>query len=57
MFLMPYDNYWDGEEILVYGPNRNYTVNDYRQFFTDIDHPTGYDIRQDTVNSMKVIRR
>ncbi len=29
-------------------PNRNYTVNDYQQFFNDINFPVGHELRLNT---------
>lgn len=52
-WLMPYDTFWGADEILVSQPKRNYTVNDYRQFFEDINYPTGYMMRKDTENLIK----
>lgn len=47
-FLMPSDKFWGADEILVQTPNRNYTVNDYEQFFHDINYRTGYELRKNT---------
>ncbi len=33
---------WDKDEVVVVSPKGNYTVNDYKQFFDDINYPTGY---------------
>ncbi len=49
-WLLPYDTYWNKSEVLVTGPYRNYTVHDYQQFFTDVDFPTGYNMRLDTAS-------
>lgn len=40
---MPNTNFWDKDEVVVVSPTRNYTVHDYKEFFDDIDFPTGYD--------------
>ena len=32
-WLMPSDMFWGKDEILVERPGRNYTVNDFKQFF------------------------
>ena len=39
---MPSVNFWDKDEIIVVGPQRNYTVFDYEQLFDDIGYSTGY---------------
>ena len=45
---MPTDRFWSSREILVSTPLRNYTVNDYEDFFNDIGFPTGLQYRKDT---------
>lgn len=40
---MPSVNFWSNDEVVVVSPKRNYTVNDYKEFFDDIKYPTGYD--------------
>lgn len=52
-WLMPYDTFWKPDEVLVSQPKRNYTVNDYKQFFDDINYPIGYMMRKDTENLVK----
>ena len=47
-WLMPYDTFWNESEILISGPHGNYTVKDYKRFFTDISFTDGYDMRQDS---------
>ncbi|KAK3608072.1 hypothetical protein CHS0354_031058 [Potamilus streckersoni] len=47
-WLMPSDTFWTSTEILVSSPFRNYTVNDYSEFFIDVDFPDGYLMRKDT---------
>ncbi len=47
-FLMPYKSFWHDDEVLVYTPDRNYTVNDYKQYFDDINFKVGWYMRQDT---------
>lgn len=47
-FLMPSDQFWDADEILVSTPNRNYTVNDYKQLFEDLDFEDGWEMRKNT---------
>lgn len=55
-WLMPYDTFWDSDEILVSHPGRNYTVKDYKQFFEDLNFTTGYEMRKDTENLVKDLR-
>lgn len=40
-WLMPSDQFWNADEVLVVSPSRNYTVKDYKQLFKDIDYETG----------------
>lgn len=47
---MPTDKFWAGDEVLVSTPTRNYTVNDYQDFFEDIGFPIGYEMRKATQN-------
>ncbi|ESO86506.1 hypothetical protein LOTGIDRAFT_220528 [Lottia gigantea] len=49
-WLLPSPKFWNKDEILAYQPNRTYTVNDYKQFFTDINFLDGYEMRKDTEN-------
>jgi len=51
---MPYDTFWNSSEIVVYGPHRNYTVNDYEQLFRDINFTDGYEMRKQTVKLTSV---
>jgi len=53
-WLMPYDTFWNSSEIVVYGPQRNYTVNDYEQLFHDINFTDGYEMRKQTVKLSSV---
>ncbi|CAC5396696.1 LYPLA3 [Mytilus coruscus] len=52
-WLMPSDKFWEKDEILVERPGRNYTVNDYEQFFKDINFTDGWYMRQDTANLVR----
>jgi lysophospholipase-3 len=47
---MPSDKFWSADEVLVSTPKRNYTVNDYKQFFDDVGFPLGYEYRLNTQN-------
>ena len=40
---MPSVNFWNGDEVVVVSPQRNYTVRDYKALFDDINFPTGYE--------------
>jgi len=42
-FVMPSLNFWNESEIVVVAPTRNYTVRQYKEFFDDINFPTGYE--------------
>ena len=42
-FVMPSLNLWNKDEVVVVSPKRNYTVHDYKEFFDDINYPTGYE--------------
>ncbi|KAK6183616.1 hypothetical protein SNE40_011058 [Patella caerulea] len=47
-FLMPSDRFWTSDEVLVVTPFKNYTVNDYKEFFNDLDLDFAYQMRIDT---------
>lgn len=47
-WLMPSDQFWDADEILVSTPERNYTVNDYEQLFEDLGFQDGWEMRKNT---------
>ena len=42
-FVMPSQQFWDKDEVVIVSPGRNYTVHDYKQLFDDIKYPNGYD--------------
>lgn len=52
-WLMPSDQFWQANEVLIVSPTRNYTVNDYRDLFYDLGFPDGYSMRLDTVNLIR----
>jgi lysophospholipase-3 len=52
-WLMPSDDFWSANETLVISPKRNYTVKDYKQYFSDINYMTGYYMHEDTVDLTK----
>jgi lysophospholipase-3 len=47
-YLLPTDKFWGPEETLLATAERNYTVNDYKELFEDIDYETGYNMWLDT---------
>lgn len=49
-FLMPSEKFWKPSEVLVMTAKRNYTVVDYKEFFTDLNFTDGYEMRKDTEN-------
>lgn len=52
-WLMPSEEFWAPDEILVVTPTRNYTVKDYKQLFSDIGYNTGYMMWEDTNKLVK----
>ncbi|XP_023217052.1 group XV phospholipase A2-like isoform X1 [Centruroides sculpturatus] len=46
-FVAPSDKFWSKDDVLVSTPKRNYTVDDYRQFFEDINYTTGWEMWKD----------
>ncbi|BFZ12763.1 hypothetical protein BsWGS_15802 [Bradybaena similaris] len=49
-FLMPSAQFWAPSDILVRTFEKNYTVKNYKEFFTDMNFTDGYDMRADTEN-------
>ena len=47
-WLMPSNMFWRDDEIMVTTKSRNYTVNDYQEFFLDINFAIGYEMFKDT---------
>ena len=43
--LLPSRELWSQDDILVTTPRRTYTVNDYEDFFNDLQYPTGIKLR------------
>lgn len=52
-WLMPSDEFWHPEEVLVVSPSRNYTIRDLKDLFRDIDYMTGYYMWEDTNKLIK----
>jgi len=48
-WLMPQKGFWDPEDVLVQTTSRNYTVEDYQSFFSDLDEPLAWNMREDTM--------
>lgn len=42
--LLPSPEVWPHNEVLATHRGKNYTVNDYQQFFNDISYPNGYEM-------------
>ena len=53
-WLMPYSPPWQPDDILVSTPSANYTLKDYKRFFTDITFIDGFHMREDTANLVEV---
>ena len=51
---MPYKSFWKDDDVLIYAPDFNYTINDYQRLFDDIDFPVGYQMRLDTEKLIEV---
>lgn len=49
-WLMPNTPFWSRSEVLVETAEKNYTVEDYEQFFNDLDEPNGWLMREDTAS-------
>lgn len=49
-FLMPSPKFWNKSEVLIQTPHKNYTVNDYKEFYTDLNFTNGYLMMRDTEN-------
>jgi lysophospholipase-3 len=55
-FVMPSLKFWNKDEVVVVSPVRNYTVYQYKEFFDDINYPTGYEYwinNKDLLNELK----
>ncbi|XP_069697972.1 lysosomal phospholipase A and acyltransferase-like isoform X2 [Periplaneta americana] len=47
VWLMPSSSFWKPDEILIQTQKKNFTVNNFQQFFDDIGYPTGWEMRKD----------
>ena len=45
---MPNTPFWDNSEVLVQTEDKNYTVENYQEFFNDLSEPNGWLMREDT---------
>lgn len=46
-YLLPNTNIFNASQVLVETPQRNYTIQDYKQYFDDINYPVGYEMWED----------
>lgn len=49
-YLLPTKEVWRSDQVLVRNRQKKYTVEDYQQFFTDINYPVGYEMWLDVKN-------
>lgn len=49
-YLLPSKEVFDGKTVLIKNREKRYTVNDYKQFFEDINYPVGYEMWLDVHN-------
>ncbi|VDM30985.1 unnamed protein product [Hydatigera taeniaeformis] len=47
-FLLPDPRLWPKDEVVIYTAAKNYTVHDYKEFFSDIGFPEGFQMYEDT---------
>ena len=48
-WLMPQKDFWEPDDVLVQTSSTNYTVEDYQRFFSDLDEPLAWNMREDTM--------
>lgn len=41
-WMMPFEEYWPADHVFISTPSFNYTKQDYKRFFTDIDFEDGW---------------
>ncbi|XP_038069431.1 phospholipase A2 group XV-like [Patiria miniata] len=46
-FLLVTDKYWGPHEVIVSTQKKNYTVNDYREVFNDMNYEVGWEVYKD----------
>lgn len=49
-YLMPSDQFWDHDEVLMSSGTKTYTTRNYEDLFRDIDYEVGYNMWLDTRN-------
>ncbi|XP_029010089.1 phosphatidylcholine-sterol acyltransferase [Betta splendens] len=49
-WMIPFENFWPEDHVFISTPSFNYTKQDYKRFFTDIDFEDGWFIWEDTKN-------
>ncbi|XP_037960187.1 phospholipase A2 group XV-like [Teleopsis dalmanni] len=48
-WLLPSPYFWKTNEVIIHAPNRDYTMSQLSNFFTDIDYQIGWEMRKDTL--------
>ena len=56
MWMMPDDQFWNPNEVLVSTPDSNYTVNDYHKLFMDLKYLNGIAMRKDVEQLIKGLK-
>jgi len=54
-WLMPGEHLWTDDEVLVETADTNYTIKDYKKFFTALSEPNAWLMREDTQNLISVL--
>ncbi|GFQ96262.1 phospholipase A2 group XV [Trichonephila clavata] len=47
-FMLPSPHLWKSDEVIAFTKDRNYTSNDYEEFFRDMKYSTAYEMYKDT---------
>lgn len=55
-YLLPNREIWPRDKVLIKNQNKEYTVEDYKQFFTDINYPIGYEMYLDVKSLANPLR-